>query len=84
MLIPSQPELPESPRVRELSQRLRQTIQEFQRQYPMTPAEIHEAVRHAAGGSGSGVPSRWPLRILFWLIVIMMPVVMAAIIRAGR
>jgi hypothetical protein len=43
---------PESPRVRELSQRIQQIITDFQRQYPMTPAEIRQALLHAAGATG--------------------------------
>jgi len=43
---------PESPRVRELSQKIQQIISDFQRQYPMTPAEIRQALLHAAGATG--------------------------------
>jgi hypothetical protein len=77
---------PESPRVRELSQRLQETIQEFQRRFPMTPAEVRQAVRHAAGTAGGGSDLRRSVTrtILFWLVVIGLPVVAAAIIRAIR
>jgi len=77
---------PESPRVRELSQRLQRTIEEFQRQFPMTPAEVRQALRHAAGTAGSpSVLRRSVTRsILFWLVVIALPLVLAAIIRASR
>jgi len=54
--MPVQP--PESPRVRELSQKIQQLIADFQRQYPMTPAEIREALFHAAGHVGGAFPRR--------------------------
>jgi hypothetical protein len=50
--VPTHVEPPESPRVRELSQRIRQLISDFQREYPMTPAEIREALMHAASSAG--------------------------------
>jgi hypothetical protein len=68
--------------VRELSQRLQQTIQEFQRQYPMTPAEVRQAVQHLGQGSRAGPASRWQLRILFWLVVIALPLVVYWVRRA--
>jgi hypothetical protein len=72
--------------VRELSQRLQQTIQEFQRQFPMTPAEVRQALRHAVGTAAGGPElGRSVTRtILFWLLVIALPVLTAAIIRAFR
>ena len=57
--IPSQP--PESPRVRELSQRIQQLITDFQRQYPMTPAEIRQALVHAASTAAG---NRRPLAVV--------------------
>jgi len=50
--VPTPVQPPESPRVRELSQRIQQLISDFQRQYPMTPAEIRQALQHAAGPVG--------------------------------
>lgn len=52
MFVPTHVEPPESPRVRELSQRIRQLITDFQREYPMTPAEIRQALLHAASSAG--------------------------------
>jgi VIT1/CCC1 family predicted Fe2+/Mn2+ transporter len=52
--MPKPPEQPESPRVRELSQRLARTIDEFQRQYPMKANEIRQALRIAAGETSRG------------------------------
>lgn len=52
MFVPTHVESPESPRVRELSQRIRQLISDFQREYPMTPAEIRQALMHAASSVG--------------------------------
>jgi hypothetical protein len=48
--VPVQP--PESPRVRELSRKIKETIDEFQQHYPMTPTEIRQALYHAAGSAG--------------------------------
>jgi hypothetical protein len=79
------PQVPaESPRVRELSQRLQQTIQEFQRQFPMTPAEVRQAVRHVAGTAGAGSALRRSVTrtILFWLVVIALPLVVYWVRRA--
>jgi hypothetical protein len=50
--VPTHVDPPESPRVRELSQRIRQLISDFQREYPMTPAEIRQALAHAASSAG--------------------------------
>lgn len=52
MYVPTPIQPPESPRVRELSQKIQQIISDFQRQYPMTPAEIRQALLHAAGATG--------------------------------
>jgi hypothetical protein len=52
MYVPTPVEPPESPRVRELSQRIQQLITDFQRQYPMTPTEIRQALLHAATSAG--------------------------------
>lgn len=52
MFVPTPVQPPESPRVRELSQRIQELILEFQRQYPMTSTEIRQALLHAAGASG--------------------------------
>jgi len=38
--------------VRELSQRIQELIRDFQRQYPMTPTEIRQALQHASGAAG--------------------------------
>lgn len=53
MYVPTPVQPPASPRVRELSQRIQQIIIDFQRQYPMTPAEIRQALSHAAGSMGT-------------------------------
>lgn len=84
MLVQPPAEPPESPRVRELSQRLRQTIHEFQRQYPMTPAELRRAVQRAARTSGPVPNLKWSVKanILFWLAVIALPLVIYWIRRA--
>lgn len=87
MFVPTPVGPPTSPRVRELSQRIQELIHEFQRRFPMTPAEIRQALRHAGATSGVGWHSVMPLvmrTILFWLVVIALPFVVAAIIRAGR
>jgi hypothetical protein len=44
-----------------LSQRIQQLISDFQRQYPMTPAEIRQALLHAASSAGG---SRRPLAVM--------------------
>jgi hypothetical protein len=51
--VPTPVQPPASPRVRELSQRIQQIITDFQRQYPMTPGEIRQALLHAAGSMGN-------------------------------
>jgi hypothetical protein len=48
----------ESPRVRELSQRLAEVIMEYQRQYPMSGDEIRAALRLAATPSTGVAPQR--------------------------
>jgi hypothetical protein len=52
--VPTPIQPPESPRVRELSRRINDLITDFQRQYPLTPAEIREALRHAGGATTGG------------------------------
>jgi hypothetical protein len=52
---------PESPRVRELSQRIQELIRDFQRQYPMTSTEIRQALLHASGTAGG---DRRPLLVV--------------------
>ena len=52
MFVPTPVQPPESPRVRELSQRVQELIRDFQRQYPMTSTEIRQALQHASGASG--------------------------------
>jgi len=48
--IPSQPQPPASPRARELSQKIRATIEEFERHYPGTePADVRRALELASG-----------------------------------
>lgn len=80
------PQLPEPPRVRELSRRLEELIRGFQREFPMTPAEIREALRHAGSRAGAGRHTgRVVLRtLLFWIVVIALPLVVTALIRALR
>ncbi len=58
--VPVIPRPPDSPRVRELSQRLADVIEEYERQYPMSPGEIRQALRitgskKASGGAGTAV-----------------------------
>ena len=60
MYVPTPVQPPESPRVRELSQRIQHLITDFQRQYPMTPAEIRQALGHVAGTTTG---SRRPLAV---------------------
>lgn len=50
--VPSGPSKPPSPRVRELSQRIQEVINEFQQQYPLSPSEIRQALRLATSRSG--------------------------------
>ena len=50
--VPSGPARPPSPRVRELSQRIQEVINEFQQNYPMSPGEIRQALRLARSQSG--------------------------------
>jgi hypothetical protein len=50
----------DSPRVRELSKKLADVIDDFQSQYPMKPGEIRQALRiagsqKASGGAGTAV-----------------------------
>jgi hypothetical protein len=73
-----------STRVQELSQRLHQTIGEFRRQYPMEPSELREAIEHAASASGAAPAVRWSAQhtVLFVLVVLGLPFVITAIIRA--
>jgi hypothetical protein len=52
VFVPTPVQPPDSPRVRELSQRIQQVITDFQHQYPMTPGEIRQALLHAAGSAG--------------------------------
>jgi hypothetical protein len=52
VFVPTPIQPPESPRVRELSQQIQQLLSDFQRRYPMTPAEIRQALLHAAGATG--------------------------------
>jgi len=59
--VPTPVQPPESPRVRELSQRVQQLVSDFQRQYPMTPAEIRQALLHAASSTAGG---RRPLAVV--------------------
>jgi len=54
--VPTPRQTPDSPRVRELSRRIEQLITDFQREYPMTPAEIRQALLHAAGAVGGHRP----------------------------
>jgi hypothetical protein len=87
MFVPTPVEPPTSPRVRELSERIQELIHEFQHRFPMTPAEIRQALRHAGATSGAGRHSVMPgvmRTILFWLAVVALPFVVTAIIRAGR
>jgi hypothetical protein len=44
----------DSPRVRELSKKLADVIDDFQGQYPMRPGEIRQALRIAASQKASG------------------------------
>ncbi|HSG80795.1 MAG TPA: DUF3188 domain-containing protein [Gemmatimonadota bacterium] len=56
--VPIVPRPPDSPRVRELSERLAEVIQQFQDRYPMSASEIRQALRIAAArtsGSRAGV-----------------------------
>jgi hypothetical protein len=57
VFVPTPIQPPESPRVRELSRKIQELIAEFQQRYPMTPAEIRQALFHAAGTTG-GYPRR--------------------------
>lgn len=52
MFVPTPVQPPESPRVRELSQRIQELVRDFQRQYPMTSTEIRQALQHASGAAG--------------------------------
>jgi hypothetical protein len=54
VFVPTPVQPPESPRVRELSREIRDVITQFQKRYPMTPAEIRQALRHAEGESAGG------------------------------
>jgi len=58
--VPVGPPPVESPRVRELSQRLAKVIEEFEQQYPMSAGEVRQALRiagskKASGGAGTAV-----------------------------
>ncbi len=52
--VPVGPPPVESPRVRELSQRLAEVIDEYERQYPMSAGEIRQALRIASSKKASG------------------------------
>jgi len=52
VFVPTPVQQPESPRVRELSQRIQELVRDFQHQYPMTPTEIRQALQHASGAPG--------------------------------
>lgn len=54
VFVPTPVQPPESPRVRELSQRIQELVRDFQRQYPMSSTEVRQALRHAAGAGGEG------------------------------
>jgi hypothetical protein len=54
VFVPTPVQPPESPRVRELSQRIQELIRDFQRQYPMTSTEIRQALQHASGVASGG------------------------------
>lgn len=45
---------PISPRVRELSRRVTEVVDEFRRQYPMSAGEVRQALRLAASEDPSG------------------------------
>ena len=57
MFVPTPVQPPESPRVRELSQRIQELIRDFQRQYPMTSTEVRQALLHAGGAAGGNRPA---------------------------
>lgn len=89
MFIPTSPDSsgrpPASPRVRELSAEIRETIEQFQRRYPMTPAEVRQALWYVGlGWRTPGTRDRIARTVLFWLLVIALPMITAAIIRAMR
>jgi len=52
VFVPTPIQPPDSPRVRELSQRIQQHVTDFQHQYPLTPTEVRQALLHAAGSAG--------------------------------
>lgn len=82
-LPPGQP--PKSPRVRELSQGIRETIEQFQQRHQLTPAEVRQALWHVGlGWRTPGTRNRIARTILFWLLVIGLPVVFVAIMRTMR
>jgi len=54
VFVPTPDEPPASPRVRELSRRIQQLVADFQREFPMTPAEIRQALLHAAHSTAGG------------------------------
>jgi len=71
--------------VRELSQEIRETIERFQHRYPMTPAEVRQALWHVGAGWRGGLSRDFVARkLLFWLVVIGLPLIVAAIMRAMR
>ena len=82
MFFPIPVETPESPRVQELSQRIQELIHDFQHELPMTPAEVRQALRSASAGAVGR--SRVPFlgTILFWLVVIALPILFWAILGA--
>lgn len=86
MLVPTPPEPPASPRVKELGARVAELIRGFQREFPMTPAEIREAIRHA---SRSAAPTRFSRKavathVLYWALMIAIPVAITALIGLFR
>lgn len=79
--IPSQPQPPASPRARELSQKIRATIEEFERHYPGTdPADVRRALELASGETNR---TRMSVAVMIGLFVAAALGMIVALMAAG-
>lgn len=78
---PSQPQPPASPRARELSQKIRATIEEFERHYPGTdPADVRRALELASGATNR---TRMTVFVMIGLVVAVVLGMIVALVAAG-
>jgi hypothetical protein len=79
--IPSQPQEPASPRARELGQKIRETIEEFERHYPGTDAaDVRRALEIAAGETNR---TRMTVSVMVGLVLAVVLGMLVALMAAG-